>query len=196
MIEGDEVFSAIRRGYDELSDASAEEICNYFSDLSQSELTGHVSNIKGILFEQEVVDALNDQGYEAAVFEATNHPATDIMILDGDEVELELQLKATDSTDYIINTLEANPDIPIIATHEVAQELDGIPLVFDAGIDNSALTDAVQSTITDSADAVASGVADVASSAGDAVSDALGDLIGDSLLPISPVGALLSWLIW
>lgn len=210
MIESEEVFAAVRRGYTEFADATPDEICSYFSDLEQTELVGHISNIKGILFEQEVVDALNDQGYSAAVFEATNHPATDIMLMDEEDVIAELQLKATDSAAYISNTLEEHPDIPIITTHEVAQKFDDVSMVYDSGLDNSVLTDAVQSTLvgaTDSisdsssevADAVGEGIgSSVGDMASDSVSDSLGDLIGDGILPIpiSPVGAILSWLVW
>jgi len=207
MIESEEVFAAVRRGYTDLAEATPDEICSYFSELEQNELIGHISNIKGILFEQEVVDALKDQGYSAAVFEATNHPATDIMLMDDDDVIAELQLKATDSAAYISDTLAEHPDIPIITTHEVAQSFEDVPMVYDSGLDNSALTEAVQGTLVESSDSVAdssldlvgesinSGLGDVAS---DSVSDGLGDLISDGLLPIpiSPVGAILSWLVW
>lgn len=210
MIETEEVFAAVRRGYTEFADASTEEICSYFSDLEQKELIGHLSNIKGILFEQEVVDALNDQGYSAAVFEATNHPATDIMLMDEEDVIAELQLKATDSASYISNTLEDHSDIPIITTHEVAQEFEGVPMVYDSGLDNSALTDSVQSALVGAGDSISDSSSDIADAVGesvgssvgdmasDSVSDALGDVIGDSLLPIpiSPVGAILSLLVW
>ena len=46
MIESEEVFNAIRRGYTELKEASPDEICAYFSDLESSELVGPISNIK------------------------------------------------------------------------------------------------------------------------------------------------------
>ena len=162
MIESEEVFAAVRRGYTEFADATPDEIRSYFSDLEQTELVGHISNIKGILFEQEVVDALNDQGYSAAVFEATNHPATDIKLMDDEEVIAELQLKATDSAAYISNTLEEHPDIPIITTHEVAQKFDDVSMVYDSGLDNSVLTDAVQSTLVGATDSISDSSSEVA----------------------------------
>lgn len=67
---------------------------DYFSGMDAESAVGHISNIKGILFEQEIVQALNDQGMEAALFEATNHPVSDIAIFDDDgEIIGELQLK-------------------------------------------------------------------------------------------------------
>lgn len=202
MIESEEVFNAIRRGYTELKEASPDEICAYFSDLESSELVGHISNIKGIVFEQEVVDALKEQGYFATVFETTNHPATDIVFMDDNDLYAELQLKATNSTEYISNTLESHPDIPIITTHEVAQEFDDVSLVYDSGLDNSVLTDSVQSVLTGSSELVDSVNDSISEEVGDALSDSvsegLGDLIGDSIIPvpISPLGAILSLLVW
>ena len=202
MIEDEDVFNAIRRGYTEFEDSSSDEIRSYFSDLEQSELAGHISNIKGILFEQEVVEALNEQGYSAALFEDTNHPATDIVFMDDNDLYAELQLKATDSAEYIRNTLEIHPEIPIISTHEVAQEFDGVSLVYDSGLDNAVLTDSVQSALTgasDIADSVNESISEeVGEALSDSVSDGLGDLIGDSIIPvpISPLGAILSWLVW
>ena len=46
-----EVFEAIRRGYNDLENATDDEIIDYFENSSSEELTGHISNIKGILFE-------------------------------------------------------------------------------------------------------------------------------------------------
>ena len=187
MINSENVFDAIRRGYNDLEESTPEEICAYFSDLEQSELVGHISNIKGILFEQEVVDALNEQGVSASLFELTNHPDTDLMILDSDDVIGEFQLKATDSASYISSTLEDNPDIPIITTHEVADDFDNSSMIIDSGIDNEALTTAVSSVLSDNSDALADLTNDATS---DALSDAVSDSLFDGILPIplSPLG--------
>jgi hypothetical protein len=82
MIEQNEVFEAVRRGYSGLEFASNDEILTHFSLSSPAELQGHVSNIKGILFEQEVQDKLSEEGIDSMLFEATNHPDSDLQILE------------------------------------------------------------------------------------------------------------------
>ncbi|MAR01285.1 MAG: hypothetical protein CMI00_12210 [Oceanospirillaceae bacterium] len=148
MIAPSEVFEAVQRGYNELETASNAEIIDYFSSIDDEAVAGHVSHIKGILFEQEYLDLLDVQGIEAQVFEATNHPVTDIAIMDGDEIVHELQLKATDSSSYINATLEEHPDIEIVATTEVASGFDA-DLVTDSGIEDAALEQAVTDTLFD-----------------------------------------------
>lgn len=186
MIDPSVVFESVRRGYNDFESASPSEIQSYFDTLASDSLNGHISNIKGILFENEVVDALNDQGVSAELFEAPNHPISDIAIFDDDgDITAELQLKATDSVDYILSTLEENPDVPIVATHEVAQQLIDNDMVIDSGIDNEALTEAVSSTLTgsDLTDAISDSVSDL-------VSDNLADVVADTVIPIGPISLL------
>ena len=135
MIENKEVFEAVRRGYGDLSDATDDE-----------SWTGHMSNIKGVLFEQEYVDKLEKEGIKAALFEHTNHPDTDIQIFEDGSVIEELQLKATDSVSYINSTLSENPDIPIVATTEVASGFE-TNMVIDSEISNMVLEEAILDTI-------------------------------------------------
>ena len=193
MVTSDDVFDAVRRGYTEYSDASASEIIDYFSSLNHNEFIGHLSNIKGIVFEQEVVDALNEQGLDAAVFEMTNHPATDIALFDEEDTIAEIQLKATDSVSYISSTLENHPDIPIISTSEVANHFEETSMVIDSGLSNEVLTQSVSSVLLDSEhiDAATEIGNEIAS---DCVSDSLADTLTDSVLPIpvSPLGAIAS----
>src|SRR5690554_5357902 len=101
MLEQSLVFDSVRRGYLEFATASNGEIIDYFSAIDPESAAGHASHIKGILFEQAYVDALATQGIEAQIFEATNHPITDLAILQDGEVINELQLKATDSVSYV-----------------------------------------------------------------------------------------------
>ena len=146
MIENEEVFEAVRRGYSDLSDATDGEVVDYFTDIDDESWTGHMSNIKGVLFEQEYMDKLEDEGVEAALFEHTNHPDTDIQIFeDGSAVE-ELQLKATDSESYINSTLVDNPDITIVATTEIASEFE-TEMVIDSEISNVVLEEMIVDTI-------------------------------------------------
>lgn len=192
MIDSDDVFAAIRRGYTELENSSPTEIMGYFSGMDAESAVGHISNIKGILFEQEIVQALNEQGMEAALFEATNHPVSDIAIFDDDgDIIGELQLKATDSVDYISNTLELNPDVPIITTSEVAGGFD-TDIVIDSSIDNAALHDAITATVFDDASLDSPGDA-AGEILDDSASEGLADMVGDviSYVPLSPVGAII-----
>jgi len=146
LIQSSTVFDAVRRGYNDLEHSSNDEIVNYFSDVEPDELTGHISNIKGIVFEQEYVEQLASQGVDAQIFEATNHPVVDIAIFEDGEVVNELQLKATDSVSYINATLDEHPDVAIVATSEVAIGMDS-EMVIDSGIENSVLEEAVAETI-------------------------------------------------
>jgi len=142
LIEQEEVFEAIRRGYSELNNASNDEILDYFKVASFDELKGHISNIKGILFEQEVQDKLTQNRVENFLFEKTNHPDSD-MIINGEEV----QLKATENTSYINQALSENPDIAVVATSEVASSIDN-ENVIDSGISDAILEEAVIETIS------------------------------------------------
>lgn len=146
MINSSEVFDAVRRGYDNLEFASANEILDYFSEIEAESVLGHVNNIKGILFEQEYMDTLAEQSVSAQLFESTNHPLTDISILNPDGTINEIQLKATDSTSYINATITDNPDIDVVTTSEVFGNID-YEGVIDSGISNSDLGDAVVETL-------------------------------------------------
>ncbi|PVY76891.1 hypothetical protein C8D92_104122 [Tamilnaduibacter salinus] len=150
MIEPGEVFEAVRRGYNEFEAASNSEILDYFSSIDAGAAAGHASHIKGILFEQEYVDLMEAQAIEAQVFEATNHPITDVAILDGDNIVQEIQLKATDSSSYIGAAVEENPDVGIVATSEAAASFDG-DMVVDSGIEDAALEQAISETLLDEA---------------------------------------------
>ena len=143
MITPNEVFDSIRRGYTDLNTSTNKEIFDYFQTVEEESMQGHINNIKGILFEHEYVQSLEEMGTHASIFEATNHPVTDISIFDdnGDVIN-ELQLKATDSVGYINETLAENPDISIVATSEVASSM-GSDMVIDSGIENTVLEDSV-----------------------------------------------------
>ena len=94
MISNDVVFDSVRRGYNELEASNNSEIIDYFENIEPDAMVGHISNIKGIVFEQEVVNALNKQGFDAMMFEATNHPISDIALMSDGDIALEMQLKA------------------------------------------------------------------------------------------------------
>ena len=146
MIEQNEVFEAVRRGYNNLLDATDDQIIDYFDDVDAESWSGHFNNIKGVLFEQEYIDKLSDEGIEASLFENTNHPATDIQIIEDGNIIEELQLKATDSVSYINSTLSDNPDITIVATTEIASSFDS-DMVIDSEISNEILEEVICDTI-------------------------------------------------
>jgi hypothetical protein len=146
MIEPADVYDSVRRGYSELKSLSDGDISRHFSEVDDGSIAGHVSNIKGILFEQQYVDGLAAQGIHAEVYEATNHPVVDVAVFSGDEVAAELQLKATESVSYVNATLTENPDVPIVVTSEVAGEI-GNDMVIDSGISEAALEEAVSGTL-------------------------------------------------
>lgn len=149
MIADLSVFDAVRRGYDELGLSSNEEIVAYFAEVDAASVAGHVSNVKGILFEETYAADLVAQGIEATLFDATNHPLSDIAIYEGGNIVAELQLKATDSVSYVMATLEANPDISVVVTSEVATHFSS-DLVIDSGIHNAALEETVSSALFES----------------------------------------------
>ncbi|ABZ76321.1 hypothetical protein Shal_1755 [Shewanella halifaxensis HAW-EB4] len=196
------VFDAVRRGYSEFEGASNSEIIAYFDTVEPDVISGHINNIKGIVFEQEVVAALNEQSLDAMMFEATNHAVTDIAIMSDGDIAAEMQLKATDSVSYINQTLAEHPDISIIVTSEVANSIDST-MVIDSGIRNADLNQSVTETIAqtqladltvqtaaneatlDGADITASIGSDVA---GNVASEGLAEAVADFALPISPIG--------
>jgi len=141
-----DVFDAVRRGYSELNLYSDAEIIEYFSEIEDRSVTGHISNIKGILFEQQYVQSLHMQGIDASLFDLTNYPNVDISIFEGGETVSEIQLKATDSVSYINETVYDNPDITVVLTSEVASGFENDQIV-DSGISNFDLTSQVSDTL-------------------------------------------------
>jgi hypothetical protein len=146
MIEKAEVYDAIRRGYSDLANADEAEIDVYFSNVDGESISGHIGNIKGILFEQKYAEQLQDNGIDAVVYDAVNHPESDIMILDNGIVIEELQLKATENSTYIQETVEsAGDEITIVTTTEIAKAFPGE--VVDSGISEIVLEEAVSEVV-------------------------------------------------
>jgi len=142
-------LEAIRRGYEAISsNASPEEISLFFQGVPEEQILGHVSHIVGITHEVLVVDAINTAGNGdvASLFEATNHPVADILIIGSDGVAKEVQLKATDSISYINEHLNNNPGIDVIATEEVASAMNN-EHVTSSGFDNEELRQVVEQSL-------------------------------------------------
>jgi len=142
-------LEAIRRGYSAISpSASVEDISLYFQAVPQEQILGHVSHIVGITHEVLVVDAINTAGNGdvASLFDETNHPVADILIVNSDGVAEEVQLKATDSISYIYEHLRNNPEVDVIATDEVSSAMNN-EQVTSSGFENEELRQVVEQTL-------------------------------------------------
>ena len=115
-----------------------------------NQLTGFMSNWRGKYFEVLVRDELNAHGQvgdlvlhegQTAILAADiSQPGWDLQILSESGVPVtELQLKATDSLDYVRTALERYPGIDIVATDEIAS-IVGDASVLSSGIENSELS--------------------------------------------------------
>jgi len=137
------VLSAMRRSTISLHDASPEQVGDYLRGLDTDAMPGIVSNTKGILHEMQYVAIENDDGdtVYASIFDATNHPGTDVQFIDTATGETwEAQLKATDSAAYANEWVDAHPGGEILVTNELA-ERTGLD---SSGLSNHELTDNVE----------------------------------------------------
>ena len=110
---------------------------------------------RGKLFEIKYTDYLNDgrlpPGYHAEMARVGDRAGWDIAIRDGQgNVDEVLQLKATESAEYIGHALERYPYIDVVSTEEVYSEVtmgDMAEHVINSGISNEELTQYVQDTV-------------------------------------------------
>ncbi len=123
------VIEALRRSGNELSGATTEDIAIYIQSKDPSQLLGLQNNVKGIYHELRYVDAENSDSdeYVVELFEATNHPGSDVIITNTITGEVkEVQLKATDYLSYIKEHNQKYENIGVFATDEVASRSDDI----------------------------------------------------------------------
>lgn len=120
-----EIYDALRSVNGNFEGMSDSEIWLQTLAMEPESLAGLASLTKGALFEAHVAESTG-----GALHEHFNTPDTDITI-DG----MEFQVKATDSAAYIDSV---DPDIPVIATSEVAVETGAI----DGGMTNAELDSA------------------------------------------------------
>lgn len=143
-----DVLDAIRRSSHELNGATNEEIAAHVQAMSPQQLVGFKNNIKGIAHEIQYARAENSDGdeYIVELFEETNHSGADIRLINtltGDVQEL--QLKATAYGAYVESHFERYPEIALLATSEVAQELG----VDSTGIANETLEQDMENTLSE-----------------------------------------------
>ena len=113
-------------------------------------LAGFMSNWRGKYFEVIVRDELNahgqvgdlilQEGQTAVLASDLSQPGWDLQILSDSGVPVtELQLKATDSLEYVRTALERYPDIDIGSTDEIADALADTSIIA-SGVENADLS--------------------------------------------------------
>ena len=137
------VLEAFNRYSSSLSDPEA--LKNYLSGLTDEQLLGVTSNVKGILHEIQFV-AMENNDFDsvyASLYETTNHPGYDVKMFDESTGEQwDVQLKATDNTAYVEDWI-VNHDGEIKVTEELASK-EGFE---SSGISNEELTERVEEFI-------------------------------------------------
>lgn len=127
--------------------------------MDEEQLKGLAMGIKGKLFELKYADYLNSgylpEGYSAQLARSATNPGWDIAVVDkhGDICQ-ELQLKATESIQYIREAFARYPHIDVVTTEEVYSQLamQGFSEhVINSGMDDQALTDIVCSSLNEAA---------------------------------------------
>lgn len=137
------VLEAFNRYSSSLSDP--ETLKNYLSGLSEEQLMGVTSNVKGILHEIQfaAIENNNFDSVYASLYETTNHPGYDVRMFDESTgEEWEVQLKATDNSSYVEDWIEEH-DGDIRVTEELAEK-EGFE---SSGISNEELTTRVEEFI-------------------------------------------------
>ena len=131
------VLAAFRRYSGETQDIDS--VRDYLNALSENQIAGVVSNVKGILHEMEFVSLENSDGdsVTATMFPETNHKGFDVVLNDYETGESwEIQLKTTDNTDYVKEWMDKYPDGEILVSEEIASELS----LSSSGFSNEELT--------------------------------------------------------
>ena len=105
---------------------------------TQEQIQGFLSGVKGKLFEIQYLEHLNnsiESGYTASLANSANQKGWDIKI-EGpdDEIVNLLQLKATDSINYVKSALNSYPNIDVVTLSDLKNEL----LLADLGASFSA----------------------------------------------------------
>lgn len=131
-------IAAMQRAHPQAGD-TPEELGAWLAAMDEDQIDGVVSNTKGVLHEMEFVRIENEDGdaVHAALFQSTNHPGFDVQLVDQSSgSSWQAQLKATDSSAYVQDWVDAHPDGEILVTEELADAM-GLP---SSGVSNEALT--------------------------------------------------------
>jgi hypothetical protein len=131
-------IAAMQRAHPQAGD-SPEALGAWLAAMDEDQIDGVVSNTKGVLHEMEFVRIENEDGdtMHAALFQSTNNPGFDVQFVDQSTGETwQAQLKATDSSAYVQEWVDAHPDGEILVTDELADAMD-LP---NSGVSNEALT--------------------------------------------------------
>ncbi len=143
--EADEaVLAAFKRYSSDTQDL--ESVQRYLNDMSEEQISGVVSNVKGILHEMEFVRIENADGdtINAAMFPETNHNGFDVMMSNSSTGETwDVQLKTTDNKEYVEEWLEKYPSGEILLSEEIAGEMG----IKSSGISNEEVTTKVESFV-------------------------------------------------
>lgn len=123
-----------------------ESVRDYLSSLSDEQVAGVVSNIKGIVHEMEFVSLENNDGdsVTAALFPEVNNEGFDLVLTDGATGDSwEVQLKTTDSSSYVQQWIDKYPEGEILVSEEIASEM-GLP---SSGFSNEGITVKVEAFV-------------------------------------------------
>lgn len=145
LSETDSIVLAAFQRYSN-STNNLEETVSYLQSMSDEQLVGVISNVKGILHEMEYVRLENTDGdsISAAMFPDTNHKGFDILMSDdSDGSSWEIQLKTTNDASYVQEWIDKYPDGEILVSNEIASELN----IESSGISNEELTIRVESFV-------------------------------------------------
>ena len=132
--------------------------------MNDVQLNGFSNLLKGKLFELRYAEYLNEghlpEGFHAELAGSANQAGWDIAIINEQgQIDELLQLKATESADYISHALERYPYIEMVTTEEVYSHAtmgDMADHLINSGISNDELSDFVQEQILNAQDDVSS----------------------------------------
>ena len=141
---GQEFLHSIRDRYPDLAEASTPEIASFMSNYDAEQLAGVINMVKGRLFERLVTKYENADGDEwvSHLHDDQSYPGSDILLSNMNTGEqIEVSLKATNSSEYIEAALLKYPEIPLMTTDEIAAVFVDNDMVIGHSLSNLKLTE-------------------------------------------------------